>query len=587
MKEQSLSQKLFRTYAGWFLLSLFIIMCIAVWYVASVISQNNEDTQRQLMKSLGENVQNYFEEMNAFSMELMNSVEFKNTAISDLPGAVEEGKSTSQYFSKLYRSAYKMIQKHYKVGVIADGRYYIWMGDNYYISEIEGSPIVTYDALIRDEKPVVKYLERNEFLRQTANDRYQEEKEREYITLSRSMDRIRKYMNGRTILEVQVDAEDFRTSMDEISGSRSGHGMQMNLFNSDGEVLYQESRMDLSQYAGLPDGHVFHQHGSMITVHKVFDDRITVVFTIDKAEYNNKLLSFLGLALLAGIVVFAAITFITYHISRQISRPIHSMCESVQAIDLEKGVLYQGVETDIYELEFLSETLHRMSVELGDSLEHIIALKDYELHARMLALQAQMQPHFLFNTLTTIGTMAEEEGNRKISSMCTNLTQMFRYIAADSGNGVRMFEEMRQVERYVQIMKERFPNSRVEMDIPLEMMDCTIPKLTIQPLVENAFKYCNRQKAVITVRGRVLDGERWEVMVEDNGEGFTQEKVEEIMGKCREGLKESKALSSQIDGMGMVNVFVRLKLFYGENMTYRIEAGRGMVMIGGTRNAGK
>lgn len=587
MKKQSLSQRLFRTYAGWFLLSMFVIMCISVWYVASVISQNNEDTQRQLMKSLGENVENYFEEMNTFSIELMNSVEFKNTAISELPGAVEEGKSTSQYFSKLYRNAYKMIQKHYKVGVIADGSYYIWMGDNYYINKIEGSPITTYDSMIRDEKPVVKYLEQNEYLVHTANDRYEEEKEREYITLSRSMDRIRKYVNGRTILEVQVDAEDFRTSMSGISGSRDGHGMQLNLFNSDGEPLYLESQMDLSGYVDQEDGLVFHQHGSMIMVHKVFDGRITVVYTINKAEYNNKLMSFLGLALLMGIVVFGAITFITYHISRQISRPIHSMCESVEAINLEKGILYQEVDSNIYELEFLSDTLHRMSVELGDSLEHIIALKDYELHARMLALQAQMQPHFLFNTLTTIGTMAEEEGNRRISSMCTNLTQMFRYIAADSGKGVRIFEEMRQVERYVEIMKERFPNSRVILDIPLELMDCIIPKLTIQPLVENAFKYCNRQQAVITVKGRVADGDRWEIVVEDNGNGFTEEKIEEIMGKCREGLKESKALSSQIDGMGLVNVFVRLKLSYGENMTYRMEAGKGMIMIGGTRNAGK
>lgn len=587
MKKHSLSQKLFRTYAGLFILGLLVIMSICVWYAAAVISQGNRDMQNQLMRSLDENVENYFEEMNAFSMELMNSVDFKNTALEKLPEAERTGDNTAQLFSVLYKVAYKMIQKDYKVGVIVDGNYYIWMGNGYYISEIGSGNISTYDELVRDEKPVVKYLEQNEYLVQTSGEHYQNEKERQYITLSRSMDKSRKYINGRAILEVQVDAEDFYAAMMKISGKQDGGGIRMNLFSEDGKALYCESQMDLAGYADIPEGKISYKEGSLITGHKVFDDRIHIIYTIDQRDYYNELISFLGLTILVGIAILAAVTWFAYHISRQISYPIQSMCESVKAINLEKGVFYQNVDTNIYELEFLSDTLSHMSEELGESLKHIISLKEYELHARMLALQAQMQPHFLFNTLATIGTMAEEEGNRKISSMCINLTQMFRYIAADAENGVKIFEEMRQVERYVDIMKERFPDSSVYLDIPLEMMDCTIPKLTIQPLVENAFKYCNRRRAVIRVTGTIGEDGKWKVTVEDNGGGFSQEKVDEIMKACREERSGDKALSGRIDGMGLVNVFERLKLFYGEDMIYHIEAGRGTVIIGGRRYAGK
>ncbi len=69
--------------------------------------------------------------------------------------------------------------------------------------------------------------------------------------------------------------------------------------------------------------------------------------------------------------------------------------------------------------------------KLEESLHHIITLKNFEIHSKLLALQAQMQPHFLVNTLTTMGSMADEMGNMDIARMCLNLTQMFRYISAE------------------------------------------------------------------------------------------------------------------------------------------------------------
>ena len=71
------------------------------------------------------------------------------------------------------------------------------------------------------------------------------------------------------------------------------------------------------------------------------------------------------------------------------------------------------------------------------------------------------------------------------------------------------------------------------------------------------------------------------MIVEDNGNGFSQGKVDEIMRKCREEGRAGKVFSGKIDGMGLVNVFERLKLFYGEDMIYQIEAGHGRVTIGG------
>lgn len=542
-----------------------------------IIRKNIRDTHDQLITSINENIQNYFDDMNAFSMELINSAAFKQTAIKVLPEAYETKKSVSEPFSQLYQVAYKMIQKGYNVGVIVEDEYYIWMGQNYYVREIDGASIHTYDDLVRDETPAVKYLAKNEYLDQIMPAAAEGHS---YITLSRSMSLTRPFMNGEAILEILVEEEDLANSISEMLGTREDGGVQINLFDASGNMIYGESDLDLSGYLKEVQPGSSEEEGNIITVQKIFNDRLTVIYTMDVESYWERLTQFWMIAIVLCIGIIAIIVWLTYRISKQTSRPIREICDHVQKISLTDGIGYEDVETDIDEINFLSRSLKEMSVNLEESLNQIILLKDYEVHAKMLALQAQMHPHFLFNTLMTIASMAEEQGNQNIYRICVNLTSMFRYISADAGDGVRIYEEIRHVENYVEIMKERFPESEVDIDIPLEIMDQKIPKLTIQPLVENAYKYCDRQKPKISIRGTVEENGGWRISVQDNGKGFSPMDIAEIMEKCREGLKNEKMLSGQIDGMGLVNVYVRLKLFYGDDMIYLIVENKGLIVIG-------
>ena len=84
----------------------------------------------------------------------------------------------------------------------------------------------------------------------------------------------------------------------------------------------------------------------------------------------------------------------------------------------------------------------------------------------------------------------------------------------------------------------------------------------------NAYKYCDRKRPEIIIKGTVEPGGTWTVSVTDNGAGFSPQEKEKIMKKCREGIRNEEILSGQIDGMGLVNVYVRLKLFFGDSMIY-------------------
>ncbi|MDU7030304.1 sensor histidine kinase [Robinsoniella peoriensis] len=581
MEKEPIVKKLFRTYIFWIIICIFVILCSTVLYAGNVINSNITETQKQLTLSINQNIENYFQDMNDFSMELIKSSMFRETALGRLPEYYEEGRNTVDLFSNLYLEAYKMIQKKYHVGIITDQNYYIWMGNEYFIERLPKKAPDTYQNLVKDGSAVIKYLEKNEYLLEAMGNRSITDKDNSKITLSRSFGGSSFFYNGSAILEVQMDADEFTEDMRRLSSSKNEAGLQIHILNDAGDTIFSETELDSKKFLEENDWKPgsFRKNGYYTYVYKIFNSDIYVLYTISILSYYNKLLTFLGITIIFFLIITALMIAVSYRVSREISKPIHDVCHELRKVDLAQGIRYQRVDTDILELDYLSNSIGELNEKLEESMHHIITLKDFEIHSKLLALQAQMQPHFLVNTLTTMGSMAEETKNQDIARMCLNLTQMFRYISAEESEGVRLFEEMKHVNRYVDIMKERFPNAQVDSDIPLEMMNIRVPKLIIQPLVENSFKYCNRSKPHIKIAGELRDGRCWSIKVSDNGAGFSDSKVEEILKKCEESMDGVNSLSTKIDGMGLVNVYVRLQLFYREEVVYEINQEG--IVIGG------
>ncbi len=582
MKREPIVKKLFKAYFFWIAICMIVILLSTMLYAGYTISRNTAKTQEQLTASMNRNIETYFQEMDDFSMELVRSETFRRTALYELPEYEQKGLSTSELFSRLYQEAYKMIQKKYQIGMILNQHDYAWMGDEFFIGKIRQQVPDTYRDYPMDGSPVVRYLEQNEYLINSEGGKELKEQKGAKIVLARSFGEDSILYNGDGILEIMVDAQDFTSDIGVRLAQKEGTGFRLHILNDRGEKIYSESDWNAKAFldeSGWRTGN-FQKRGHYAYVYRIFHSNLYVIYTISYFSFYSGLLTFIGIALGFFLIVALLMMLVSYQVSIKISRPIQEICGRLQKVDLEQGMRYQPVETDIKELDYLSHTIGQLNEKLEESMRHIILLKEFEIHSKMLALQAQMQPHFLVNTLMTVSSMAEEAKNPEIVGMCTNLTQMFRYISSDDGSGVRMFEEMRHVERYVDIMRERFPNAQVELDIPLEMMDVRIPKLTIQPLVENSFKYCNRSRPQIHVYGRVLEEGRWVIQVSDNGEGFSEEKRKEIMDKCRRSMEGVKSLAAKIDGMGLVNVYVRLQLFYRENAIYKIYDKK--IEIGGT-----
>ncbi|MBE5773824.1 MAG: HAMP domain-containing protein [Clostridiales bacterium] len=288
---------------------------------------------------------------------------------------------------------------------------------------------------------------------------------------------------------------------------------------------------------------------------------------------------------LGGIVLLVLMLAVVYMLADKISRPLHRLSESVSRVNLNNMQLAALPETDSASREIIALDSAFRNV-LG-KLNQAIGL---EMKAYMHALQSQMNPHFLYNMLSAITETADEDGSMHTVAMCEKLSRMLRY-AADYGGGepVTLLEEVTHARNYLDLMKERYEDHFMfEIDMDPQVENVRVPKIVLQPLVENSFQhgFKNVRPPWMVRMSIYADGENWRVRVEDNGAGTTEEELESIHRKIEAYKRNFVDHYDQlrIGGMGLVSTVVRLSLQLGEEAYFRVgvrEEGGMYVVIGG------
>jgi two-component system sensor histidine kinase YesM len=224
------------------------------------------------------------------------------------------------------------------------------------------------------------------------------------------------------------------------------------------------------------------------------------------------------------------------------------------------------------EWDKLSFSFLKMNTRLKESFDQLLLSRTQELQSKMTALQSQMNPHFLYNSLATISAMAYERTYEEIIVMCESLSDMMRYIAADESSMVDIQTEINYTEMYLTCMKLRYGNMiSCTIEVDASIRGYKIPKLMIQPLVENAIKYSTKISPPwnITIRGSI-DQNRWIIEVIDNGPGFDEHELSRFYEKVNEMEQLNVLPALKLHGMGLLNIYTRLKLHYGNLMYFDI-----------------
>ena len=280
---------------------------------------------------------------------------------------------------------------------------------------------------------------------------------------------------------------------------------------------------------------------------------------------------------LVYFVMIGIFLLIINHTIKDVTKPLTFLTDKVKNVTLHQPAL--GISFSGYpdEFEQLNEAFAQMMERLQLYMEENIKRQAYEMQANMIALQSQINPHFLYNMLNVIKSHALEENYEQIGAACNYLAEMLRYISVYSEESVPLSAELNHVILYFKLMKIRYENSfcySIHTKEGIDMKKVLIPRLSLQPLLENCFQH--GFKKVLPVWRIWIDchmeGNTCIIAITDNGSGFSQKDIRQLQEKVDAFLAEpSVSLPSlSIGGMGLINTIVRMKLKYHQNFRYEI-----------------
>ena len=295
-----------------------------------------------------------------------------------------------------------------------------------------------------------------------------------------------------------------------------------------------------------------------------------------RVEYRDPIdaaffLRMLGIFTLAFIVLMGFVMIVTYSISRAVTRPILQLARRVTKIN--------SPDEQLEPLDDAPAEIKELENSFDDMLERVNRSATQEKKAYSLALQAQMNPHFLYNTLSIIGAAGEEAGAANVTDMCVRLSDMLRYVASYEKVTVPLRDEVAHTTNYLSLMKSRYEDYfEYSVSVDEGLMNMAVPKLFIQPLAENCFKHGFKMspqpwRVDIRMHG---DQSHWELTIKDNGVGITDERIAELRKKIDGAIDEMSL--SDIGGVGLVNTIVRLKMTHTKRLDYSIRSSGGTII---------
>lgn len=260
---------------------------------------------------------------------------------------------------------------------------------------------------------------------------------------------------------------------------------------------------------------------------------------------------------------------------RMFSKPIKRLKSELDSYPYNRKVKTLssvGVKELDYIIMHINKMLKIMDIKGKQSFKNQEKLYEMEIEARNSRLymyQMQIQPHFLYNTLGCINSYAMERGAYEIVEMTTMMSEMFRY-TLEKGNEVCLESELEYIHNYINIQNYRFQDSiKLQIDIDDELFSCLIPRMTLQPFVENSVKHGLKEsnyKGIISIFAEV-ENNNLAITIRDNGKGLRHGALELLKKKLDEP-EDSK----MHEGIGIANVHKRLKLMYGEKYGITVDS---------------
>lgn len=591
MKSRSLQSKLFFAYIS---LACLILFSFAVFFYAFV-SRQLKDSQISAMNTLNSSFQTQVDSAirNLDTVSVNINYSNQSKSILDQSFGLRISSDMLSDMSDLFISLSGTELKADQVNLYDFSGYVLEAGISTLVKQTDGAKDEWIEAAreLEGKKILTQPYCTKEYSKTAKYDQW-------FISLYRSFNN--QYKRGVGVIETAKQCKSVFKSIITYEKKNNENAANVYIFDSNGNLIYPYDIDSQEAEKLAPYYQLTQAENSALTLTSPLTGKTEyasrTVSTYTGYTYLTILPESVVLApvydllrILAAIVaLFLSVSvLISYRLSRSVVKPVKHLKHIIQRMELdslgqEKVTTYP---VSVNELEELYQAFQLMSDNLKDSMEQLNQAKEQEMKARSMALQTQINPHFYYNTLSSIMVLAENGDSETVVKMCRNLSQIMRYITNTAETTVTLKDELDYVQKYLYCMKVRYQSSlNYIIHVDESLLSQPVPKLIIQPIVENAIRYGSNCAPPwnISITSVVTEGS-WQIEVTDSGPGFTEEAKERITANIMKAIQNPGLPELKINGLGTINVYLRWKMFCKGDIIFRYgntAEGHGIVSIG-------
>lgn len=382
-----------------------------------------------------------------------------------------------------------------------------------------------------------------------------------------------------------IEIQKSKSALEEMFALQD-ENMKIVVIDANDNVIYSTNsgvEKNYQQYLDNEDS-VFQQINEetkeyeLIAIAKSTETGNTIILTEEWEVASEAIPSTVNIATIMGALYFIVSLVFIICTAKILTKPLRKLREQIEQTNLSNITREIKVESIDEDVHALTKAYQELLERLVSSMEKEKQISVLQLQTQFDTLQAQVNPHFLYNTLNVIANRGMLNNDEETCNICGNLATMFRYATNTNQRFATIEEEMKYLEHYIHILKSRF-EERLEVTITIDsaINHEVIPKICFQQLVENSIEHGFKNTDYlmkIEIIGYKTD-KGWIVEVHDNGSGVTLDKISEIeekMHNIRTKIEEmSESLQMELGGMGIINTYGRMFVQHREHTVFRLE----------------
>lgn len=336
--------------------------------------------------------------------------------------------------------------------------------------------------------------------------------------------------------------------------------------NQEGRIIYSNKTERIGELFRASDSKDYHY-----VQRDMENSGWSIIGEVNKQQLFSKINEIKRtIAIVIGLCIVSLVVVATWF-SNKLSNPIRTIIRHMSRV--ESGNFATQVEVQTAdEIGMLARGFNKMTDRLQSYIDEVYVAQIKQKQAELSALKSQIRPHYLYNTLEVIRMSAVANDDEEVGDMILSLSKQLKYVLDYGDELVTIYDELSNIEQYYKLMLIRYGEHRLAIDCRIDgdLLDCQIPKLSIQPLVENAIYHGimpKQGKGTIRITAEVVENQII-LTVDDDGIGMDEQRLACVMTKLAGNAPEDAASG----GIGIKNVNDRLQALYGNEYGLEISS---------------